>query len=102
LRRPTIRILTLGGVTRTLAEAFARELAMVHEQLGEVYESAFLESATGGSVEVLVDGLCPGGRGGGGSSGRRRVSAFVAEFDSAPEIGALFDKIRPSSALGDD
>ena len=89
-------------VTRTLAEAFARELAQVHEQLGEVHESAFLETATGDSVEVLVDGLCPGGRGGGGSSGRGRVSAFVAEFDSAREIGALFDKIRPSSALGDD
>ena len=51
--------LTPGSVTRTLAEAFARELAKVHEQLGEVYESAFLETATGESVEVLVDGLCP-------------------------------------------
>jgi hypothetical protein len=36
----------------------ARELAQVHEQLGEVHESAFLETATGDSVEVLVDGLC--------------------------------------------
>jgi hypothetical protein len=26
---------------------------------GEVHESAFLETATGDSVEVLVDGLCP-------------------------------------------
>jgi hypothetical protein len=48
-----------GNVTRTLAETFATELAKVHEQLGEVYESAFLETATGDSVEVLVDGLCP-------------------------------------------
>lgn len=48
-----------GNVTRTLAEAFARELANVHEQLGEVYESAFLDTATGESVEVLVDGLSP-------------------------------------------
>ena len=48
-----------GSVTRMLAEAFARELAQVHEQLGEVHESAFLETATGDSVEVLVDGLCP-------------------------------------------
>jgi len=47
-------------------------------------------------------GCAHGGRGGGGSSGRGRVSAFVAEFDSPPEIGAPFDKIRPSSALGDD
>lgn len=48
-----------GNVTRTLAEAFARELASLHEQLGEVYESAFLDTATGESVEVLVDGLRP-------------------------------------------
>jgi len=48
-----------GSVTRTLAEAFARELANVHERLGEVYESAFLDTATGESVEVLVDGLRP-------------------------------------------
>src|SRR5438132_1377600 len=47
-------------------------------------------------------GCAHGGRGGDGSSGRGRVSAFVAEFDSARETGAPFDKIRPSSALGDD
>jgi hypothetical protein len=54
-----LKELTSGSVTRTLAETFARELAKVHEQLGEVYESAFLETAIGDSVEVLVDGLCP-------------------------------------------
>lgn len=54
-----LKELTPRAVTRTLAEAFARELANVHEQLGEVYETAFLETATGDSVEVLVDGLCP-------------------------------------------
>lgn len=48
-----------GSVTRTLTEALARELATVHEQLGEVYESAFLDTATGESVEVLIDGLRP-------------------------------------------
>jgi hypothetical protein len=51
--------LTPGSVTRTLAETFARELERVYEQLGKVYESAFLETATGDSVELLVDGLCP-------------------------------------------
>ena len=51
--------LTPGSVTRTLTEAFAYELAKVHEQLGEVYDSAFLETATGDSVEVLIDQLCP-------------------------------------------
>jgi len=51
--------LTPGSVARTLAETFSRELAKIHEQLGEVYESAFLETATGESLEVLVDELCP-------------------------------------------
>ncbi len=55
----TLRDLTPGGVTRALAEAFARELADVYEQLGETYESAFLETATGDSLELLVGGLCP-------------------------------------------
>ena len=51
--------LTPGSVTRTLAETFARELAAVYEQLGETYDSAFVETETGESVEVLVNGLCP-------------------------------------------
>ena len=46
-----------GSVTRTLAEAFARELAEVYERLGETSESAFLDSATGESLERLVDDL---------------------------------------------
>jgi len=48
-----------GSVTRTLAEAFARELAEVYEQLGEVYDSAFLDTATGDSLELLIAELCP-------------------------------------------
>ena len=51
--------LTPGSVTRTLAETFARELAEVYERLGEIYESAFIETETGESLEVLVDELCP-------------------------------------------
>ena len=53
-----LEALTPGSVTRTLAETFARELAKLHKQLEEVYDSAFLDTATGDSVEVLVDGLC--------------------------------------------
>jgi hypothetical protein len=48
-----------GSVTRTLAETFARELATVYEQLGEVYDSAFLDTGTGDSLERLVTELCP-------------------------------------------
>jgi uncharacterized phage protein gp47/JayE len=51
--------LTPGSVTRTLAEAFARELAQAYEQLGEVYDSAFLDTATGDSLELLIAELCP-------------------------------------------
>ena len=53
-----LEALTPGSVTRTLAETFARELAKLYEQLGEVYDSAFLDTATGASVELLVDTLC--------------------------------------------
>ena len=50
--------LSPGSVTRTLAETFARELAEVYERLGEVYESAFVETETGESLELLVEELC--------------------------------------------
>jgi hypothetical protein len=52
-----VEALTPGSVTRTIAETFARELAKLYEQLEEVYDSAFLDTATGESVEVLVDTL---------------------------------------------
>jgi uncharacterized protein with von Willebrand factor type A (vWA) domain len=51
--------LSPGSVTRTLAETFARELAEVYERLGVTYDSAFVDTTTGDSVERLVDGLCP-------------------------------------------
>ena len=54
----SLETLTPGSVARTLAEAFSRELATLYEQLGEVYESSFVDTATGESLEVLVDGLC--------------------------------------------
>jgi hypothetical protein len=57
--RTELRDLTPGSVTRTLAETFARELAELHERLEETYESAFLETETGGSLEHLVNDLCP-------------------------------------------
>ena len=54
-----LEALTPGSVARTLAEALSRELAKVYEQLGEVYESSFVDTATGDSLQVLVDELCP-------------------------------------------
>jgi hypothetical protein len=35
------------------------ELATLYERLGETYDSAFLETATDDSLELLVDELCP-------------------------------------------
>ena len=46
-----------GSVTRTLVEVLAGELAELHERLGEVYESAFIETETHESLERLVDRL---------------------------------------------
>lgn len=46
--------LNVGSVTRTLVETFARELATTYQQLKLVYESAFLETATGASLDKVV------------------------------------------------
>jgi uncharacterized phage protein gp47/JayE len=43
-----------GSVTTTLAEAFGRELAVLHRQMEEIYWSAFVDSATGSSLEHLA------------------------------------------------
>ena len=44
----------VGGVARTLIETISRELAVQYQQLQIVYESAFLESATGSSLDKVV------------------------------------------------
>lgn len=44
----------VGNVTRTLAEATARELAKLYEQLMEVYASAFVDTATGASLDCVA------------------------------------------------
>ncbi len=46
--------LNVGSVARTLMETFSRELAMSELQLDHVYRSAFLETATGISLEKVV------------------------------------------------
>jgi len=44
----------VASVTRTLAEATARELAKLYEQLMEVYASAFVDTATGASLDCVA------------------------------------------------
>ncbi|MEM7586321.1 MAG: hypothetical protein AAF560_23215 [Acidobacteriota bacterium] len=43
-----------GSVTRTLVEAFGRELAASYAQLGHVYDMGFIETAEGAALDRLV------------------------------------------------
>jgi uncharacterized phage protein gp47/JayE len=44
----------VGSLTRTLGEAFARELAVLRSQLELVYRSAFVDTAQGPSLDMVV------------------------------------------------
>lgn len=43
-----------GSVVRTLIEVFAREMAVAYEQLDIVYRNAYLDSASGASLDKVV------------------------------------------------
>jgi uncharacterized phage protein gp47/JayE len=43
-----------GSVTTTLAEAFAREFAVLHKQMELIYQSAFVDLATGPSLDHVA------------------------------------------------
>lgn len=43
-----------GSVIRTLAEAFARELAVCYQQLDQVYRNAYLDTAEGVALDKVV------------------------------------------------
>lgn len=44
----------VGSLTRTLAESFARELAVLRKQLELVYQSGFVDTATGTALDMVV------------------------------------------------
>lgn len=44
----------VGSVTTTLAEAFAREFAVLHKQMDGIYRSAFIDSAGGTSLDHIA------------------------------------------------
>jgi hypothetical protein len=46
--------LNVGSVVRTLMETIAREMALSYLQLEQVYQSAYLETATGSSLDKVV------------------------------------------------
>jgi hypothetical protein len=43
-----------GSVTATLAEAFAREFAVLHKQMDMIYQSAFVDLANGSSLDHIA------------------------------------------------
>lgn len=70
-----------GSVTRLLAESFAREYAVLSRQLEAVYQSAFLDTASGRDLEQLAALV--------GAERRRRLSATGS---------ALFSRSSPAPA----
>ncbi len=44
----------VGSLTRTLAEAFGRELALLEKQLDLVYQSGFIDTAKGNALDQVV------------------------------------------------
>lgn len=70
-----------GSVTRLLAESFAREYAVLSRQLEAVYQSAFLDTASGRDLEQLAALV--------GVARRRRLSATGS---------AVFSRSSPAPA----
>lgn len=52
--RPRLTDQSEGSVIRTLAEAFARELAVCYQQLRYVYQHGFLDTAEGAALDNVV------------------------------------------------
>jgi hypothetical protein len=46
--------INVGSVTRTLSEAIGREIATVYQQINQAYLSAFLDTAEGKSLDLVV------------------------------------------------
>ncbi len=52
--RSPITDINVGSVARTVCEAVSREIATVYEQINQAYRSAFVETATGKSLDLVV------------------------------------------------
>lgn len=52
--RSPLSDINVGSVTRTLSEAVGREIATVYEQINLAYLSAFVDTATGKSLDYVV------------------------------------------------
>jgi hypothetical protein len=52
--RSPLTDINVGSVTRTLSEAIGREIATVYQQINRAYLSAFIETAEGKSLDLVV------------------------------------------------
>lgn len=46
--------INIGSVTRTLSESMAREVALVYQTINQAYLQAFIDTATGRSLDLVV------------------------------------------------
>ncbi len=46
--------INVGSVTRTVSEAIAREVALMYQQINQAYLQAFIDTATGKSLDLVV------------------------------------------------
>lgn len=91
--------LNVGSVARTLLEAVSKEMALLYAQLNLVYDSAFLETATGSSLDRVVALLgyqrFRAGRPVGSVTFSRRIGAIGSiTIPSGTPITDSADKIR--------
>ena len=54
LARTPLTDVNVGSVVRTLLETTAREMAVQYAQVQQVYDSAFVETSTGDSLDKVV------------------------------------------------
>lgn len=85
----------VGSLTRTLGEAFARELAVLRKQLALVYDSAFIDTAEGRDLDRVVALLAITRRRSGYASGKVRFSRDTP----APADVFIPEDTRVSTAL---
>lgn len=52
--RSPLNDINVGSVTRTLGEAIGREIATVYQQINQAYLSAFIDTAGGKSLDLVV------------------------------------------------
>jgi hypothetical protein len=92
---PLITDRNVGSVTRTLGEAFARELTVLRKQLELVYDSAYVDTAEGSDLDRVVGLLAISRRRRGYASGKVRF------FRDTPASADIFipDGTRVSTAL---